>query len=142
MSAEHPEQGFQPITDPDMLLSLTQAMRTLLYLMPTEHQALFTLTLVDRMRETEWQPWLKEELSRVWLREPDRDTETFPIAWVSREDLLHCCPEFAEQIQALDPSEIDHIGSKVGDRLQETYWMALEIVLSDYLQRPEPTEEG
>lgn len=67
--------------------------------------------------------------------------QPFPIAWVSRDDLLHVCAngenrlEMEAKVQALDASEIELIGSKVGDRLQETYWMALDIVLLDYLIR-------
>ena len=59
--------------------------------------------------------------------------EPFPINWVGKEDLIKCCPELEEQIQLLDASDIANIASKVGDALQESYWMALKIVLLAYL---------
>ena len=59
--------------------------------------------------------------------------EPFPISWVSKEDLISCCPELEKQIQLLDASDIANIASKVGEALQESYWLALEIVLPAYL---------
>ena len=63
----------------------------------------------------------------------DERLQPYPIAWVSREDLVNCCPELKEQIKSLDNSDIANIAYKVGDALQESYWMALEIILTGYL---------
>ena len=63
----------------------------------------------------------------------DERLQPCPIAWVSREDLVNCCPELKEQIKSLDNSDIANIAYKVGDALQESYWMALEIILTGYL---------
>ena len=63
----------------------------------------------------------------------DERLQPYSIAWVSREDLVNCCPELKKQIKSLDNSDIANIADKVGDALQESYWMALEIILTDYL---------
>ena len=63
----------------------------------------------------------------------DERSQPFPISYVSREDLVNCCPELKDQIKSLDDSDIDNIADKVGDALQESYWMALEIILTGYL---------
>ena len=55
-----------------------------------------------------------------------------PANWVSREDLLHCCPDLEERIRAMKPDEIATVADKVGDALQDTYWLAMDIVLRDY----------
>jgi len=74
----------------------------------------------------------------------DERLEPCPIAWVSREDLVNCCPELKEQIKSLDNSDIANISDKVGDALQESYWMALEIILTGYLgiENQEKSETG
>jgi len=41
--------------------------------------------------------------------------------------------ELKEQIKSLDNSDIANIADKVGDALQESYWMALEIILTGTL---------
>jgi len=63
----------------------------------------------------------------------DERLQPYPIAWVSREDLVDCCPELNEQIKSLDNPDLALIADKVGDALQESYWMALEIILTGYL---------
>ncbi len=62
----------------------------------------------------------------------------FPISWVGKQDLLNRRPDLAEQIEALSDAEVECIGEKVGDALQETYKLALGIMLEDYFGVKEP----
>ena len=63
---------------------------------------------------------------------PENEPHYVPISWLSREDVAHCRPEQAERIHKLDEGELEYIGEKLGDALQETYWLALEIILDDF----------
>ena len=58
----------------------------------------------------------------------DERLQPYPITWVSKEDLTYCCPELEDQIKSLDNSDIANIADKVGDALQESYWMVLEVI--------------
>ncbi len=60
-------------------------------------------------------------------------SEFVPISWVSKQDLLLCRPDLKEQVEALDGGDVGIIADKIGDALQETYWLAMNIVLADYL---------
>lgn len=64
------------------------------------------------------------------------EPQSFPTNSVAKEDLLYCRPDLERQIETLDDSDVERIANKVGEALQETYWMALNIVLSNYLQLP------
>jgi len=55
-----------------------------------------------------------------------------PISWVSTEDLIRCQPQRTEQIQALNPADVEYLAEKVGDALQDSYWQAMESVLDDF----------
>jgi hypothetical protein len=59
--------------------------------------------------------------------------EAVPTNWVHKDDLAYCRPVLAEKIKALDTSAVTYIAGKIGDALQETYWMAMGIILDDYL---------
>ena len=72
----------------------------------------------------------------------ERKPASIPISWVSKEDLLACRPDLSGRIQALDEAEVDYIAHKVGDALQDTYWLALNVVLADYLGVGESPDEG
>ncbi len=61
--------------------------------------------------------------------------KSIPICWVSTDDLIHCQPKLAEEIKALTPADVEYIADKVGDALQETYWLALRIVLDGFLNK-------
>ena len=63
--------------------------------------------------------------------------QPIPTNWVSREDLLFCCPSLEKQIEAMTPDEIEHIASKIGDLLQETYWTLMDIALHEYFAIPD-----
>ena len=68
----------------------------------------------------------------------------FPISWVGKQDLLNRRPDLAEEINALSDAEIELIGEKIGDALQETYKLAMGIVLTDYfgVKEPDTDEQG
>ncbi len=68
----------------------------------------------------------------------------FPISWVGKQDLLNRRPDLAEQINALSDAEVEYIGEKIGDALQETYKVAMGIVLTDYfgVKEPDTDEPG
>jgi hypothetical protein len=57
---------------------------------------------------------------------------SFPISWVSKNDLFLCRPDLTERIRALDESEVEYIAEKIGDALQETYWLTMSAILDDY----------
>jgi len=63
--------------------------------------------------------------------------QPFPTNWVSKEDLLYSRPELADKISQLSPSEVAHLAAKVGDALTESYWLALGVVLDDFLKEGE-----
>jgi len=57
---------------------------------------------------------------------------SFPIAWVSIDDLLDYCPSASEEIAQFTEQDLEYIAGKIGDALQETYWTAIEGVLNSY----------
>ena len=63
----------------------------------------------------------------------ENEPQAFPTNFVAKEDLLYCRPDLTSEIEVLSESDMERIANKVGDALQEMYWMALEIVLDDYL---------
>ena len=54
----------------------------------------------------------------------------FPTNWVAREDLIATRPDLAETLAALEDSEVEDIAGQIGERLAETYWLAMDILLS------------
>src|SRR5258708_7346290 len=65
------------------------------------------------------------------------EPRSFPTNSVAKEDLLYCRPDLKQQIEALNDSDVERIASKVGETLQEQYWMALKILLAAHLNVPE-----
>jgi hypothetical protein len=63
-----------------------------------------------------------------------KEQESIPIIWVSREDLIHCRPDLQEQLEAMEDSDFEYIAEKIGDALQETYWLVMDTLLSTYLE--------
>jgi hypothetical protein len=59
--------------------------------------------------------------------------EYFPVVWLSKFDLLAACEEFEEEIEALDEAELTYIAKRLGDALQETYIIAIPIILEQLL---------
>lgn len=62
----------------------------------------------------------------------EQEPKAFPTNWVSKEDLLYCRPDLKAQIEAMSEGEVDMIAGKIGEALQETYWSAMDIVLTHY----------
>jgi hypothetical protein len=60
------------------------------------------------------------------------EQQPIPVSWVSREDLLCCCPGLEAKIKALRPDEIEYIAGKIGDYLQETYWTVMDMLVNEY----------
>ena len=56
---------------------------------------------------------------------------SFPVASLTYEDLLSSRPDLVETLASLTPSQINRIAEKLGDALQESYWMALGIILTE-----------
>ena len=65
---------------------------------------------------------------------PDK---SIPISWVSTHDLINCRPEHTKQINALTQADVEYIAEKVGDALQDTYRLAMEIILDDFFNESE-----
>jgi hypothetical protein len=70
------------------------------------------------------------------------EREPIPISWVSKDDLINCRPDLQERLEALDVADVDYIAEKVGDCLQETYRLAMEIVLSEYFGEDDQSAQG
>jgi hypothetical protein len=64
-----------------------------------------------------------------------------PISWDGKQDLRNVRPKLAEQIDSLDDKAMQNIADKVGDALQETYRVALEIALLKPLGITEPPDD-
>lgn len=64
-----------------------------------------------------------------------------PISWISKQDLRNARPDLAEQINGLDDNSLQIIAKNVGDALQETYRMALELALLSHLGINETTND-
>jgi len=64
---------------------------------------------------------------------PTSEHASIPVAWLSHETLLNCCPHLSQAILALDEVDLAFIAKKVGNSLQETYVVAAEMALLTYL---------
>jgi hypothetical protein len=64
--------------------------------------------------------------------EADEPDIPIPVSWIAKEDLRSVRPELADQIKTLSAAQMAYIADKVGDALQDTYWIAVEIVLDRY----------
>ncbi len=67
------------------------------------------------------------------LSSTQHEPQFVPVCFVGKEDLMSCRPDLAGEITELGEDDIASIADKLGDALQETYWLALDIVLTDYL---------
>jgi hypothetical protein len=56
--------------------------------------------------------------------------EYVPVAWLSKSDLLFACEEFAQEIETLDEADLVYLAKKLGDALQEVYFIAIPIILT------------
>ena len=67
-----------------------------------------------------------------------REFEPVPVVWLDREDLLYCRADLRKQIDGLDDGDIACLADRLGDALQETYWLALEILLAEHFKDESP----
>ncbi len=67
-------------------------------------------------------------------RFPELGDHPIPTNWVTKADLAYCRPNLADKIRRLDVSDMQEIAGKVGDALQETYWIAVGVILDEYLK--------
>ncbi|MBZ0282463.1 MAG: hypothetical protein K8L97_17110 [Anaerolineae bacterium] len=74
-----------------------------------------------------------EQQAAVPKPKPEPIDEDIPILWLTRSDLLKRRPDLATVIQKLGEHEIEFIASKVGEALEEFYWIQLNLVLSLFL---------
>jgi hypothetical protein len=70
------------------------------------------------------------------------EKQPIPTNYVSKDDLLYSRPDLREKIAALNTSDIEIIADKIGDALQETYWLAVDIILEDYLTKNTPSSNN
>ena len=71
----------------------------------------------------------------------ERETNPIPTNWVCKADLLACRPDLKEQIEAFDEDElVEYMAEKIGDALQETYWLAIDITLTQFFGIEKPDE--
>ncbi len=64
---------------------------------------------------------------------------TFPVASLTKEDLLYCVPELEAHIVALTDTDMARIADRLSDALQESYQLALSTILEGYLPIMEPS---
>jgi hypothetical protein len=123
----------QRVTEAKEVKQLTTNIREQWRSLPLEHRATLLVELVRDVLESDVGQSVRRELGLDIAEIVNPADEAMPTNWVHKDDLLYCRPDWAEQIKALDTSEVKYIAGKVGDALQETYWMAMGIVLDDYL---------
>jgi hypothetical protein len=56
---------------------------------------------------------------------------SYPVIWLSREDMLYCRPDLSREIEAFTEAEMAGLARKVGYAVLETYLMSIEILLND-----------
>lgn len=105
--------------------------------LPSAHQATTSLVLINRVLEGDMGEWLAGVIALksrelTTQQETDPSPAPLPVSWLSREDLLHSHPELADEITALRDDQVEYIAERVGDALQETYWQALDMTLTDF----------
>lgn len=55
----------------------------------------------------------------------------YPTNSVSREDLLSCRPDLEQTFQSLSDGDVEPITDRIGEVLAETYWLAMELILTE-----------
>ncbi len=76
---------------------------------------------------------VEQQAAAVSVPESESKQEDIPILWLNRSDLIKRRPDLAAVIQKLGEHEVDFIASKVGEALEEFFWIQLNVVLSLYL---------
>jgi hypothetical protein len=102
--------------------------------LPPEQQAALLVEMVQRAREGNVCATVLRELGLdSTIETVNSADQPIPTNWVHKDDLTYCRPDLAERIEALGASEVKYIAGKIGDALQDTYWVAMGIILDDYL---------
>jgi len=68
-------------------------------------------------------------LLAICQQNPDRP---ILIPWLSKNNLLNCQPERAKQIKMLARANVEYLAEKIGDGLQDCYWISVGAILDDY----------
>ncbi len=62
---------------------------------------------------------------------PEKSTDDcIPILWVKRSDFVKRRPDLAGEIAQLNDDEVAFLAERLGDALEEFYWIQLNVVLS------------
>ncbi len=124
----------QPFADAEKLRRVKTSILTQWHGLPSQEQATLLFEMLPDVLESDVGHSVRRELGIGSTEEVmNQADEPIPTNWVHKDDLVYCRPELAEKIKALDASEVQYIAGKIGDALQETYWMAMGIILDDYL---------
>ena|SRR5260221_8138183 len=59
------------------------------------------------------------------------DALIVPVISLSKEDLFYCREDLTETILALTPSQLARIADRLNDALQDSYWTAMGIILTE-----------
>jgi hypothetical protein len=83
------------------------------------------------------QDFLKTDKAQPIRRELGLEADYYykPTNGVAKEDLLSERPDLAAKIETADEIDlIDYVADKVGDALQEMYWVAVSDALDEYFK--------
>ena len=128
------EQNSQRLIEPEAAQKLKTNILTRWRGLPPHEQATLLFEMVHDVLASDVGQSVRRELGIASGEETvNPDDQPIPTNWVAKEDLVYCRPDLAEQIKALDESEVTHIADKIGDALQDTYWLAMGIILDEYL---------
>jgi len=131
----------QSVTEPEVVRQHKANIREQWQALPPQEQAELLVELVRDIPESELGKPVRRELGLDFAETVSPGDEPIPTNWVAKEDLVYCRPDLAEQIKALDESEVKHIADKIGDALQDTYWLAMGIILDEYLGNEDTGDE-
>ena len=59
-------------------------------------------------------------------------SQPFEVNSICREDLTEYLTK--KEIAQLDDGQMRYIASKLGDALQDTYWISLEVIIDDLIK--------
>lgn len=95
----------------------------------------------------ECEPVLARKLVELWNKFRDYidggrlpSQKSFIVSSICREDLKNYLSE--KQIKRLEDSDLDYIAKKLGNALQDLYWISLEVIINDSSYRLKPKLKG
>jgi hypothetical protein len=93
-----------------------------------------TLALqIGEFRGRPKRPNIPLEVPDTTLSQKSKPDEDIPLLWLNRADLCQRRPDLTPIIERLRDDELSFIAEKVGNALEEFYWIQLNVVLSLYL---------